>query len=212
MSAAGSAGCSSSDALLSQHLPGPRSPSSVRCPHVCPVGALSLGSPLPLLPGALGFLSCVAFVFPGERWSCRVTRIAHCRFPMGSYPGLLKLFCLFIHAGRKSGACLAGLWAVASLQMIRLLKMRNASRGISNSLPSPAALERAGGRTRALRQPAPKAVPGAERPRGGREGWRGAGHGTARALGQVLGVPSSRLPIPEPSPPRSLGSMSVVPR
>lgn len=47
-------------------------------------GTPSLGSPLPSVPGAAGLLSCVAFVFPTERWSCQVTQIAHCRFPMGS--------------------------------------------------------------------------------------------------------------------------------
>lgn len=38
-------------------------------------GALSLGSPLPAVLGAARLLSCVAFVFPTERWSSQVTQI-----------------------------------------------------------------------------------------------------------------------------------------
>jgi len=200
------------------------------CPGICPVPAPHAGcgvpvrvllaprtptpgSPLPWVqPRWAPFLG--RFCFPPERGSCRLPPSSGCRFPMGSQPGSLKLFCLFGHTGRKSGACLAGPWAVASLRMIRLLKMRNASRGISNSLPSPAALERAGGRTCALRQPVPKAPPGAARPRGGREGRRGAELCAVPApeLGWVWGVLSSRSPVPEPSPLRSLGSMSTAPR
>lgn len=65
ISAAGSAGCSSSDALLSQQLPGPCSLGRVWCPSVGVLlapGALSLGSPLPAVPGAARLLSCVTFV------------------------------------------------------------------------------------------------------------------------------------------------------
>lgn len=71
--AAGSAGCSSSDALLSQQLPGPCcSPGRVWCPGVCPVG-LSLGRALLQSLGLPG--SCLVSLFPTERWGPQVTQI-----------------------------------------------------------------------------------------------------------------------------------------
>lgn len=219
ISAAGSAGCSSSDALLSQHLPGPRSPS--RDPVSRCVSCRPWVPPVPRQPPPLRPWGCWApflrrFCFSrGEVGLRGSLGSLAAGFPMGSYPGLLKLCCLLVHPGHKSGARPAGLWAAATLQMIQLRRMRNASPGISNSLPSPAALERAGGRTRALRQPAPKAAPGAACPCGGREGWQGAGLCAALApvLGQVLGGPLVLpVPTPEPPPPRSLSSMNAAPR
>lgn len=75
ISAAGSAGCSSSDALLSQHLPGP-------CSHVCPIPV-----PCPMAatsPGAAGGSFLVSLLFSPGEVELPVTRIFHCRFPMGS--------------------------------------------------------------------------------------------------------------------------------